>query len=130
MKKIIPAVLALGALAGCSSAADNASSNLSTQADNFQVERQIVFYNGITDKYIAEVTGLCSIGNDSTSSQVNYTCKTGPDSYIKNFLHISDNVTWFALQIAPNKVDPYHMQIILRPETLIPNVSVQTSGSH
>src|SRR5690349_23852688 len=42
--------------------ADVASKNLSTAADNFEIYRQVVFYNGITGEYIAEVDGFCSIG--------------------------------------------------------------------
>lgn len=35
-------------LAGCQREAQVASSNLSHAADNFQLDRRIVFYNGIT----------------------------------------------------------------------------------
>ena len=40
-----------GALTACSSDADVASENLSKAADNFEVQRRIVFFNGITDEY-------------------------------------------------------------------------------
>src|SRR5206468_12595840 len=119
---------ALVALTGCSSQADTVSKNLSTDADNYKVTRQIVFYNGITGTYVAEVTGLCSIGNDDPAGEISYTCKVGPDKYIKNFLHISDNVTWFALQTQPATSDPYHYEIVLKPEEIVPNVRFQTSG--
>lgn len=112
-------------LAGCSSQSDTVDKNLSTDADNYKITRQIVFYNGITGTYVAEVTGLCAIGNDDKAGEVSYTCKVGPDTYIKNFLHISNNVTWFALQVQPAKSDPYHYEIVLKPEEIIPNVKVQ-----
>ena len=35
----------------CAPAADVASRNLSVAADNFEVTRRIVFYNGITGEY-------------------------------------------------------------------------------
>lgn len=48
MKRAVAAVLAglalIGGLAACSSKADVASQNLSTEADNFQIMRQVVFY--------------------------------------------------------------------------------------
>ena len=45
MKKTLAAILAALMVAGCSNA-DLASSNLSKAADNFEVARRIVFYNG------------------------------------------------------------------------------------
>lgn len=124
----LAAALAVAGLSACSSQADTASSNLSQQADSFQIERQMVFYNARTGAYIAEVTGLCSIGNSDPNGELTYTCKVGPDRYIKNFLGLSRDVTWFALQVAPAKTDPYHYEVIFRPEAILPNIDLQTSG--
>lgn len=126
---IIAAVLfGLLALTGCTSQADTVSKNLSKDADSYKIERQIVFYNGITGAYVAEVTGKCSIGNEDGAGKLSYTCKVGPDKYIKNYLGLSDNVTWFALQVKPAVSDPYHYTVIFKPEEIIPNVDLQTSG--
>lgn len=46
-----------------------ASYNLSNDSDNFRV----VFVNGITDKYLLSIEGLCSIMKDKDE----VTCKTG-----------------------------------------------------
>lgn len=120
------AITAGGALIGCSSQADTVNHNLSADADQYKIEREIVFYNGITGTYVAKVTGLCSIGNNDPAGEVTYTCKVGRDSYIKNFLHISDNVTWFALQTTPAKSDPYHYEVVLRPTEIVPDFRVDT----
>src|SRR5690349_9395877 len=98
------ALLSIALLAGCQQDADVASRHLSYAADNFQVNRRIVFYNGITDAYILSVEGLCSIGNDNTASDMSVTCKVGPGEFKKHFLGRSDNVTYFAEQLEPNKV--------------------------
>jgi outer membrane lipoprotein-sorting protein len=130
-KKVISAAVAIAAtvvVAGCSSQADTVSKNISTDADSYKIERQIVFYNGITGQYIAEVDGLCSIGNDDPAGKLSYTCKVGPDQYIKNYLGISNNVTWFALQTKAANADPYHYEVIFKPEEIIPNLQLQTSG--
>ena len=87
-------------LAACNDA-DIASSNLSTAADNFEINRRIVFYNGITGDYILTIEGLCSLRNFDSNGQLSVTCKTGPNSYKKNFLGLSDNVTYFAEQLEP-----------------------------
>ena len=125
-KKIIAAVVIAGALiaglAGCDSQASVASQNISTQADNFQIQRQVVFYNGITGAYIESITGLCSVENDKT--QVAVTCKVGPNKFTKDFMGKSDNVMWFSHQTSPSNVSSYQYQIVLRPSTIIPTFSV------
>lgn len=128
MKKAITAaslsVLAAIALAGCSSAADVASTNLSTAADNFQIERRVVFFNGITDKYLLTIEGRCSLGNDDPSKYLSVTCKTGPHSYKKQFLGLSDNVSYFVEQVDGADVSPYHYRVMFRPTTILPDISL------
>lgn len=122
------AVLALMALSlgACAREADVASYNLSAAADQFEVHRRIVFYNGITGEYMLVVEGLCSIGNyDKTGVEVSITCKTAPKTYKKHFLGLSDNVTYFAEQIEATSVDLYHYRVIFNPSTLIPGVELQ-----
>jgi hypothetical protein len=123
MKKLF--LLAAMALAGCNNAADVASRNLSTAADNFQVERRIVFVNTWTDKYLMTIEGRCSLGNDDKSGELSVTCQTGLNEYKKHFLGLSNNVTYFVEQMDSASVSPYHYQVIFRPETIIPDVSVQ-----
>ena len=134
MRKTIAAVAATALLAlsaaACTSQADTVSSNLSKDADAFKIERQIVFYNGITGDYVAEVTGKCSIGNSDSAGKLSYTCKVGPEKYIKNYLGLSDNVTWFALQTKAASADPYHYTVVFKPEEIIPDVDLQTRGDH
>ena len=126
MKKFLLVMLVLALLvAGCS-AADTASQNLSTAADNFEVARRIVFYNGITNDYILVIEGLCSLGNADPAGELSVTCKTGENTYKKHFLGLSDNVTYFAEQIETSQVDIYHYRVIFRPSVIIPDVELQT----
>lgn len=114
-------------MASCSpAAADVASRNLSTAADNFEITRRIVFYNGITGNYILVIEGLCSLGNYDKGGELSVTCKTGPDAYKKHFLGLSDNVTYFAEQIEAFPADTYHYRVIFRPSTIAPDVEMQT----
>jgi hypothetical protein len=129
-KFVVGGLVAAGALTACSSQADTVSNNLSKDADSYKITRQIVFYNGITGQYVAEVTGRCSIGNNDDAGKLSYTCKVGDDQYIKNYLGLSDNVTWFALQVKPAHSDPYHYEVIFKPEEIIPDVQLQTSGGN
>lgn len=129
MKKIfLFAVLLVVLISGCSSDADVASRNLSLEADMFKVDRRIVFYNGITGDYILVIEGRCSLGNYDSSGELSVTCKTGEGVYKKHFLGLSDNVTYFAEQIESVGVDVYHYKVIFKPESIIPDIDLETSG--
>lgn len=129
MNRKIAAALAVATALGltaCSDDADVASDNLSKAADNFEVARRIVFVNGITDQYLLEVIGFCSITDEG--NQLEVTCKTGPDQYKKHFLGLSDNVTYFAEQLKSARVSAYHYRVIFKPEEIVPDVDLRTSG--
>lgn len=127
-KKLIAAtLLAAATLTGCSSASTVASHNISRDSDNFQVDRRIVFFNGITDTYLLEISGRCSITADEADKQLEVTCKTDPDGYKKHYLGLSDNVSYFVEQVESANVDPYHYKVIFRPETIVPDIDLETS---
>lgn len=130
MKKIIGSVVAVAAALslGACNAAETASRNISYESDNFRVMRRVVFVNGITDKYLLSIEGLCSITKDKEDNQLEVTCKTGEDEYKKHFLGISDNVTYFVEQMDGSNVDTFHYKVAFRPETLLPDIDLQTSG--
>lgn len=126
-KKITGSALLLGVLAlvaGCEQPADVASRNISKAADNFEISRRVVFYNGITDTYLLSIEGLCSIGNTDRSREITVTCKTGPNEYKKHYLGLSDNVTFFAEQIASANVSTYYYRVVFRPQTIIPDLQL------
>ena len=121
-RTIAAAVAAVGAfaLAGCASDADVASKNLSKDADNFKILRQVVLYNGITDKYIVSVEGFCSLGNSDGPGQVSVTCKVG-EKYIKDIFMRSDNTLVFEQQLNATNVSVDHYKVIFKPTTVIPD---------
>lgn len=119
MLALLPVALVL---TSCSSDADVASHNLSKDADNFKIERQIVFFNGITDKYLLTIEGRCSLGNDDSERELSVTCKVGPSSYKKHFLGLSDNVSYFVEQTKAAEENVYHYKVIFKPETIVPDV--------
>jgi hypothetical protein len=114
------AALAVGVLlSGCSTDASVVDRNITTDADQFKINRRIVFVNGITDKYLMVIEGKCSINDQG---QVEILCKVGENEYKKHFLGRSDNVTYFAEQLDGATVSRYHYKVIFRPEALIPDV--------
>lgn len=122
-------LLLLGAACTDNSKADVASSNLSKAAEQFEIQRRIVFFNGITDKYLLTVEGRCSVETFASAlgGSLEVTCKIGPDQYKKHFLGLSDNVSYFVEQTEAVKVDEYHYRVIFRPETLVPSIEIDTS---
>lgn len=123
--RILFAAIVVLAIAGCSTDARVASRNLAKSAEMFELERRIVFYNGITDKYILSVEGRCSI--NSTGATLAVTCKTGEDQYKKHHLGLSDNVTYFSEQLEPAEVSVYHYRVIFKPQSIIPNIDLEAS---
>ena len=124
MKSVLFAVLA-ALLVGACTDAEVASNNLSKAADQFQIARRIVFYNGITGEYMLEIQGLCSLGKGQQLEAVTVTCKTGPSDYKKHYLGLSDNVTFFAEQVKPAGVDVYHYKVIFKPSVIVPDIDLK-----
>ena len=114
-------------LTGCADDAQIASRNVSKAADNFEVNRRIVFYNGITDKYILTIEGACSIDTSSSGKTFTATCKTGHTSYKKHFLGLSDNVTFFAEQMGAVDASAYHYRVTFKPQAILPDVDFRGS---
>ena len=123
LKKIVlvaVSALSVVGLAGCSSDADVVSENLSKAADQFEITRRIVFFNGITDKYLLTIEGKCSIKDENRQLEV--TCKTQGGEYKKHFLGLSDNVSYVAEQMESASVSADHYRVIFKPEVIVPDV--------
>ena len=118
-------VLGLGATACFEDDADVASENVSKAADNFEVNRRIVFFNGITDKYLLEIKGACSI--EAEPKQLEVICKTGKNEYTKEFLGLSDNVSYFVEQGEPVKASAYHYRKTFKPQSILPDIDFRAS---
>ena len=130
MKKLIIttmiASLATLGLSGCATEADGVSYNLSQEAEKFQVLRRIVFFNGITDKYLLELQGYCEVDtgdNSALAGALEVTCMTGPNKYKKHYLGLSDNVSYFVEQMESKNVDAFHYQVNFHPEVIIPEIN-------
>lgn len=111
---------------GCTSDADMASENLSTAAEQFEVQRRIVVVNAFTDQVVFEVEGRCSI--EPTAKQLVAICKHGDNDFRKHYTGIGDNGMWSSFQLDPIDVDVYHTRVIIKPETVLPDFDLETSG--
>ena len=125
MKKLFALFVVAAALAGCQSDADVASRNVSKAADNFEVARRVIFYNGITNDYMLSIEGYCSLGNNDKSGYLSVTCKTSPGIYKKHFLGLSDNVTFFVEQLESKNVSTSFYRVVFKPSTIIPDIEIR-----
>ena len=125
MTKLIFIAALVAALAGCNNEADVASRNLATAADNFEINRRIVFYNGFTGDYILSIEGLCSKDTTSTDTKLSITCKVGPSTYKRHMLGLSNNVTCFIEQLEPAAVSTYHYAVVFKPSVIVPDITIK-----
>ncbi len=125
MKKLIISLVVIFTVLTFTSCtdADVASNNLSKAADQFEIYRRVVFYNGITDTYILSVEGYCSISENM--GQLEVTIKTDEGEFLKHFLGLSDNVTYFAEQLESKKVSDKKYRVIFKPSVITPNIDVE-----
>lgn len=128
MKRKIMAVVAAGALAlsmaACGTTdAKVVNENLTKDCDNFQCNRQVVFYNAILDKYVLVVEGFCSV-DPGDVNRMTVTCKVG-DGFKRSALGKSDNVLWWYNQLDAKNVSPNHYKVIFKPSVVIPDIEVR-----
>ena len=116
----VAAIASAGFLAACGNDAQVASYNLSKAADMFEIDRRIIFYNGITGEYMLSLEGRCSITDQG--NQLEVTCKTDENEFKKHFLGLSDNVTYFAEQLKGGDVSTYHYRVVFKPQSIVPDI--------
>jgi len=126
MKRILFVVLALvvGMLfAGCNDATV-VRSNLERAEQNFQVQRRVVFYNGITGEYILTVEGKLALTVDEDGDLV-VTVKTASGEYLKHYLGLSDNVTYFSQALEAKDVSASSYKVIFKPSVILPTIEIR-----
>lgn len=137
MKKFIGSVVAVVFLSlgmsACSDVddADVVSENISKAADNFEINRRVVMFNGITDEYLLIIEGLCNIEDEGNQLEVTCLTKDAKDDddrqYKKHFLGLSDNVSYFVEQGESVNVSANHYRVTFKPQSIIPDVDFRGS---
>lgn len=123
-KKILSIALIAVLLTGCTQA-DVVSTNLSKQADNFNILRRITVINGITDDVMYQMTGKFSLTTDSADRKLDLIIENEDGSYSKNFIGYSDNTNYIIEDLDTNYVSRYKFTINYNPKMWIP-VEVDT----
>ena len=73
------------------------------------------------------ITGKCSIEADTYDNQLEVICKTGPETYKKHFLGLSDNVAYFVEQLESSEHSAYHYRVTFKPQAIIPDIDFRGS---
>ena len=104
---------------GCSES-ERVSSNLSQEADNFNVVRQLTVMNCIQGDILFQMTGKMSIKADKSDNQLEVVVENSDGSYQKHFVGLSDNVTYVVEQKNYKNVDKYQYTLNYNPKMWIP----------
>lgn len=128
MKNALMVILVLASVTSCSlrttSDAAIARNNLEVAEQNFEVFRRVVFYNGITGEYILTIEGRLAIIVDRDGDLV-VTVKTKSGEYMKHYLGLSDNVTYFSEALLSNDVSTEQYRVIFKPISIIPTIELK-----
>lgn len=116
-------------LAGCSQASI-VSSNISKEADAFNVVRRITVMNARSDKILFEMMGTISLQDSSDKQELHVIVRTGPDSYKKHFIRLNQWVLYVVEDISGAEVSPYHYEINFLPEMLLPVTFTSERGTY
>lgn len=127
MALVVVVMAALGLSACTEDDSDVVNHNLTKASKNFEVYRAVSVVNGITDKEILRVEGLCDIS--PKEGRIFITCKVaegdGKDSYVRHQHYTSDNTFVLVEQLRGIKVSAYHYRYTFKPQTVIPDVDVR-----
>lgn len=119
-KKIIATIIIVGMLLmGCTEA-DKVSSNVSQEADNFNVIRRLTVLNARSDKPMFELIGAFSITVDSADNQLEVICETGKNEYKKHFIALNEWTMYVVEDVSGAEVDKYRYEVNFLPESIVP----------
>lgn len=129
MKKIIAITLVMVmavCFVGCETEAQRVSHNLSQQADNFNIVRQITVINCIEGDVLFQMSGRLSITADTTDNQLEIIVEDN-GTYVKHFIGLSDNVTYVVedLNLGANDVEKYKYTLNFNPNMWLP-IDIET----
>ena len=122
MKKVLISLLvgiSVIGMVGCTEA-NTVSTNISKEADNFNVTRRLVVINGRTDTIIFSLVGKFSLTVDQEENQLEVIAEVRDGVYRKHFIGLSDEIQYFVEDVGDNEVSKYRYEVEFMPEKVIP----------
>ena len=121
-KKFLVALLGLAIIGGTLTActeADKVSSNVSQEADNFNVLRRFAVINTRTDKVEFELVGAFSLETDS-SKKVKLIVETEDGTHKKHIIGMNQDSMYVIEDLGGAKVNKYKYEVNYIPESIVP----------
>lgn len=118
---LIAATLVAGIVSGCSEK-DRVESNLTKEADNFNVVREVTVINCIEGDVLFQMSGRMAITADVDDNQLEIIVENNDGTYVKHFVGLSDNVTYVIedLNLGENDVNKYQYTLNFNPDMWMP----------
>lgn len=117
-KKILTIALAAVAMmlifTGCTEA-DKVSTNVSQEADNFNVTRKLTVINARTDTILLELTGTFALKNNS-DNELEVIIETAKGKYRKDLVYLNDYTMYVVEDVSGADVDKYKYEINFLPK--------------
>ena len=115
-------VLAIGMLVGCETEVSRVEYNLTQEADNFNIVRQLTVINCLQGDVLFQMTGKMSITADVDDNQLEIIVENDDGNYTKHFVGLSDNVTYTIedLNLGKNDVEKYKYTLNFNPNMWLP----------
>ena len=112
-------VIGMVGMVGCTEA-NTVSTNISREADNFNVTRRLVVINGRTDTIIFSLVGNFSLTVDQEENQLEVIAEVRDEVYRKHFIGLSDELMYFIEDVGETEVSKYDYEVEFIPEKVIP----------
>lgn len=109
-------------LAGCDTQASRVEYNLTQEADNFNIVRQLTVINCLQGDVLFQMTEKMSITADVEDNQLEIIVENEDGNYTKHFVGLSDNVTYTIedLNLGKNDVEKYKYTLNFNPNMWLP----------
>lgn len=111
---ILAVVMVMSMLVGCTEA-DQVSTNISQEADNFNVTRKLTVVNARTDSILLELTGTFALKNN-TANELEVVIETAEGKYKKDLVYLNDYTMYVVEDVSGADVDKYHYEINFLPQ--------------
>ena len=109
----VAAVLAIS-LCGCEEASV-VSNNISKEADNFNVCREIIVVNVRDNTILYTLRGYFSLKNEG-NNELCIISEVGNGVYKKDFIYLSEWTTYVCTDLTGAKVDRFHYELNILPQ--------------
>lgn len=113
-------VLLLATITGCGRESEEVSYNLSLEADNFNVVRQLTVINSRSDDIMFQMTGKMSIETDNEDNQLEVVVEDENGKFHKHFIRLNEWTTYVLEDQGGADVNKYKYTLNYNPKMWVP----------